>query len=197
MRVAARRNASSQKELKMRNAFSYLSFLGILLWFWSCKQETQITDDISNLIHNSSFETNGQPTFQTWIADTTLARLVQDVPNGGGSWSLRLEPGWIPQEGFARTYITGESGTGGYYLRVWTKSINRWRGSVTIGKWSGNTLTQTKSAYSDSSGWNYIALVDSLSLESGDSIGVHLSAGSTELSNGAVLFDLITLQRIR
>lgn len=42
------------------------------------------TSDPVNLVPNPSFEVNGQPTLQFWVADTFLTAFVQDTPPGGG-----------------------------------------------------------------------------------------------------------------
>lgn len=151
----------------------------------------------SNLIQNPTFEVNGKPSLQTWTADTMLAEIVRDAPSGDGIWSLQLVPGWIPREGFAQTYVSGETGTGVYKLTLWMKSINNWRGGASFGVWSHNTWVSRKMVTSDSSQWAMVSLLDTLSLTANDSIAVHLSAGATELASGEVLFDEISLERVQ
>ena len=152
----------------------------------------------ANLIQNSSFEMNGQPTLQSWAADTVLGKLVQDAPPGGGEWSLQLSPGWFPQEGFARTYIAGQSGVGVYQLNAWIKNLNGPRSSsIRVGQWSNNAWVSLKEIPCDSSAWMQYSLTDTLSLLPGDTIAVHLSAGETELVAGGVLFDLVRLEKIQ
>ncbi len=169
----------------------------VVLTVCSCKDNSVNTDSIPNLIGNSSFELKGQPSLEGWIIDTTLAKVAHDAPVGGGNWSLGLEPGWYPQDGFAHTYITNHQGSGWYNLGAWMRSTNHWIGSVSFGKWSGGVLAYAKSITSDSSEWHYVALIDSVPLQPNDSLAVELSAGSTELANGFVFFDLISLQRLR
>jgi hypothetical protein len=154
-------------------------------------------NDSTNLLQNSSFEFNNQPTLQYWIADTTLRKFAHDVPLDGGQWSLQLSPGWYPQEGFARSYVSAQLGVGVYQLTVWIKSINGWRGSVRLGQWSQNDWVNSRQIFCDSSAWTQYSLIDTISLQPNDSIAVQLSAGSAELANGDVLFDLVRLERIR
>ena len=153
--------------------------------------------DTTNLVENWSFELNNQPTLQSWVADTMLRKFVQDVPSNGGQWSLQLSPGWFPQEGFARTYISGQSGGGVYQLTVWVKNMNGSRSSVRLGQWSQNAWVNFKQIPCDSSTWTQYSIVDTISLQPSDTIAVHLSAGETELVSGYVLFDLVCLEKIQ
>ena len=153
--------------------------------------------DSTNLIQNSSFEMNDQPTLHSWVADSVLGKLVQDAPPGGGQWSLQLSPGWFPQEGFARTYISGQSGAGVYQLSAWIKNLNGPRSRFRIGQWSNNAWVSFKEIPCDSSSWMQYSLVDTLSLLPDDTIAVHLSAGETEVVSGEVLFDLVRLEKIQ
>jgi len=155
------------------------------------------TIDSTELLQNSSFESNDQPTLQSWVADTTLREFVQDVPPNGGQWSLQLSPGWIPQEGYARTYVSGQSGVGVYHLSVWIKSINGWRGTVRLGQWVQGAWINSKGVSTDSALWIQYSLIDTLSVQPNDTIAVHLSAGETELATGDVLFDLVRLEKIQ
>ena len=169
-------------------------FLTII--FYSQSFPFSITDT-TNLLQNSSFEVNNQPTLQSWVADTTLRKFVQDVPPNGGQWSLQLSPGWFPQEGYARTYISGQSGVGVYQLTVWIKNMNGFRSSVRFGQWSQNAWVNFKQIPCDSSTWTQYSLVDTISLQPNDTIAVHLSAGETELAAGYVMFDLVRLEKIQ
>ena len=161
----------------------------------SSRAQTSDSDSL-NLISNPSFELNGQPTLQSWVADTFLTAFVQDTPPGGGTWSLRIDPGWIPQEGYAQTYITGLSGISILELTVWIKSLNRWRGSATLGQWSKGEWVTNKRIDCDSASWTQISIVDTLSLLPTDTVAVHLSAGVTEVAFGEDLFDLVRLVSI-
>ena len=43
----------------------------------------------NNLLSNGSFEINNVPTLEGWrFGNQQLAKLVNDAPPGGGSWSL-------------------------------------------------------------------------------------------------------------
>lgn len=184
------------KSLRLQNQTRIAICLLICIVSWKANSAC-FSSDSSNLVQNSSFEINDQPTLQSWVADTTLTQFFQDAPPGGGKWSLRIFPGWIPQEGFARTYISGQSAVGVFRLVFWAKSINSWLGSASFGQWTQNGWVRSKRIYCDSTDWTQFSLIDTLSLQPNDTIAVHLSAGAVELSNGQILFDLVELKRIQ
>ena len=183
----------------MKNKINHATRLIVICLFFSLSSNSILAygdGDSTNFILNSSFEINNQPTLQSWVTDTSLAKALQDAPPDGGQWSLQLVPGWIPQEGFAQTYVSGKSGVGVYQLTFWSKSVYSWHGSVTFGQWTQKGWLQSKMIYCDSAIWTQYSLIDTLSLQAGDTIGVHLSAGRAEVARGQVLFDLIDLEKI-
>ena len=164
----------------------------------SCNNNpTRPNNPPTNLITNPDFDLNGQLSLDGWTVDTSLAAIVQDTPPDDGKRSLQLEAGWNPQEGFARTYVSGLSGTGVYKLVVWTKSFNSWPGRITIGQWAQGGWLNSKQVLSVSSDWHQVTVLDTMLLANSDSIAVHLSAGSTEVALGRVLFADVILQKIQ
>lgn len=168
----------------------------MLVVLCSCSQSpTAPSQSSSNLIENSTFEVNGKPSLQSWVCDTSLATIVNASPGGDGTYSLQLEPGWIPQQGFAQTFVSPKSGAGVYNLTLWMKANNGWHGSVSLGTWSQGSWVTSKTVPVDSSEWSMITLSDTLSPSQSDSISVYLSAGATEVASGQVLFTDINLQK--
>lgn len=164
----------------------------------SCNQSpTAPSQSSSNLIDNSNFEVNGKPSLQSWVCDTSLATIVKAAPASDGTYSLELQPGWIPQQGFAQTFIARKSGAGLYNLTLWIKADNGWHGSVSLGTWSQGSWVSRKTVPADSSQWSMITLSDTLSPLTSDSISVYLSAGATEVASGQVLFTDISLQKVQ
>jgi hypothetical protein len=149
-----------------------------------------------NLIPNSSFEIGTSPTLQGWIVDSTWVDFVKDAPTQGGQWSIKLEAGWAPQEGFAETYLSGESGRNIYRLTAWMKTLHQWNGTISLGVRKSGQKALRKSASSNASQWTSISLQDTLTVGRSDSLIVRLSAGMTEVRRGEVLFDLIQLERV-
>ena len=119
-----------------------------------------------NLISNSSFETNGQLNCQSWYdacgfelthqCDSTPpycnGEFYQDAPANGETWCLKLTAGMLPGEGFAETYITGQSDTNIYQLDYWMKSPG-WSGGASIGIISQNQFTASKTMSDTTSIW--------------------------------------------
>jgi len=171
----------------------------LLLTAAAClNDETLISDEKNqkNLISNSSFEIDNKPTLQGWVADSARDNLVKDAPPQGGQWSIKLEAGWAPQEGFAETYYSGDTGKNIYRLTVWIKTLHQWDGTISLGlKKSGQTIIR-KSASRDSPQWSQLSLQDTLSVSRADSIIIRLSAGITEVRRGEARFDLVRLERV-
>ncbi len=162
----------------------------------SLKTNTSSKHDSStkNLINNPSFEIGNKPSLSKWKVDTVLASLVKDALPGYGEWSLKLTPGWFPQEGLAETYVTGISESGIFKLTVWMKSLKNWEGSVSIGL---NNTTNVKKASNNSAKWSLVTVLDTLSLKTTDTLFIRLSAGRTESALHTVLFDNVSLEKIK
>ncbi len=174
---------------KLLTAIIFLTVLSLA----SCKKEVAITQNRnSNLIQNSSFENNGQQSFQDWTGSGYS--LVNDVPTNGGQWALQLEPEWFPGEGYAETFITGYVGYNTFILNCDTKTIN-WTGHIKLRKKDINgTVTDLQNITFNNSSWNTISITTSVLLQQTDEFIVHLSAGGTEVATGKVLFDNVNLQ---
>jgi hypothetical protein len=163
-----------------------------------------------NLITNSSFESNGQLNCDSWydacgrelayqcdtIPDTNcMGWFVQDAPPGGGNWSIELEPGWIPAEGFAETYVTGISGTSIIQLKVWMKAVGGFNGGGYMCLYlKGQPFWFATSCKADTaSTWKQFTVTDTFTLLTTDTVVVHLSAGATEVAAWKIRFDLAEL----
>lgn len=160
----------------------------------NCKKDHAdvIKETNSNLITNSGFESNGDSTFQGWTGKDYA--LVNDVPANDGLWALQLVPGWIPEEGFAETSVTGFNGNYSFILNCETKVIN-WTGQIVLRKIEqGGFSTDLATTSFNNSTWTSLSLTTNVSLQPTDKLVVHLSAGVTEVVTGQVLFDNISLE---
>ena len=140
----------------------------ILFTGMSCKKDKAVLSE-GNLITNSSFEANGQPSFQAWIGSSYS--FVYDVPVNGGQWSLQLVPEWIPGEGFAETFITGFSGNYTFKLTCDTKTINNRTGQIILRlqNLNGTTTDLTKITFNNST-WRIVVLTTNVSLRQSDKL---------------------------
>jgi len=146
-----------------------------------------------NLILEDSFEdSNNQPTYDNWMVTPDLASFASETPEQGGSWSLQLEPGWAPQEGFAEQYIDVPAGKNIYELSAWVKG----HGYILIGVRSGDELEDFKKLTNESDDWKQISITNAYDIQAGDKLYVKLSAGMTEVANWKILVDLVALKKI-
>jgi len=90
-------------------------------------------------------------------------------------WSLKVKTGF-PQEGFAETYITGQSGTNIYKLNFWMKATD-WIGGAKLGLNTQNQFVDSKTLIDTATFWKQFTLIDTLSTQSSDTITVRLTAG--------------------
>ena len=106
-------------------------------------------------------------------------------------WSLQLEAGFF-SDGFAETYITGQSGTQIYQLEYWMKSPN-WTGSASLGTGTQNQFTASHTLSDTTSTWKQYSFIDTLTTQTSDTIAVRLSAGTGDFCVCTSYFDFIVL----
>lgn len=110
-------------------------------------------------------------------------------------WSLKVKTDF-PQEGFAETYITGQSGTNIYELKFWMKATD-WQGGARIGINTQNQFIESKTRIDTASFWKQFTLIDTLTTLSSDTITVRLSAGFGDFCLcPPVNFDFIELTKV-
>ncbi|MBP7273026.1 MAG: T9SS type A sorting domain-containing protein [Saprospiraceae bacterium] len=145
-----------------------------------------------NLISNWQFQyPNMQPRCDGWFdncgaeltthCDTNLycfVGLINQSPSviPEDIWSLKVITGF-PQEGFAETYISGQSGTNIYELKFWMKATD-WYGGAKIGINTQNQFATSKTLIDTAAFWKQFTLIDTLTTQSSDTITVRLTAGS-------------------
>jgi len=149
-----------------------------------------------NLIRNSSFEANKQPSLKYWyVENTTKIDFSNDTPAGGGKWSvylpakhygpLPLSPSYFvplpPGKYILNFSVYGKSKTitnGGAYL-ILKKGYQR------------EIVTQHLIA---DSVWTEYAAIDTLNIRANDSLFVLLTGGFTEILGGYTYFDRVNLE---
>jgi hypothetical protein len=144
-----------------------------------------------NLISNWQFQyPNMQPRCDGWFnscgeeltnhCDTNLhcyVGLINQSPSliPENIWSLKVKTGF-PQEGFAETYVTGQSGTNIYELKFWMKATD-WQGGAKIGMNTQNQFVASKFLIDTATFWKPFSLLDTLTTQSSDTITIRLTAG--------------------
>ncbi len=170
----------------------------LVLILAACKESPTEPAISPNLIVNGNFETDHAPTLEGWhLGSSQLAKLVDEVPQGGGGWALELTADWAPTMGFAYTPITSVESGDIVQLSAFVRAIGP-EGGGSIQLRTGETIwtsAQSNARTSDTS-WTQLTLVDTLALGPNDTLWVVLSSFETELIPRKGLFDLITLKRI-
>lgn len=181
----------------------------IIFSFFSCEDELRNNNDIPepivvtppNLITNSGFELNGQSSFSNWnytSGPIGIDTFSTDVPASGGTYSLKLEPLWVPGEGAVVTYLTGLTGNHTYQLNFCSKCVNvaSQQGSASV-YINASFVTSVQSLSFTNNQWTSYTLNTSLlNLIASDTLVVKLSAGSTEVANWQILFDNVELYQL-
>jgi hypothetical protein len=125
-------------------------------WFNSCGEELTAHCD-TNLYCNVG------------LYNQSPSLIPEDV------WSLKVKASF-PQEGYAETYITGQSGTNIYELKFWMKATN-WQGGAKIGTNTQDLFTESKALIDTAAFWKQFTLIDTLTTQGSDTITIRLTAG--------------------
>ena len=185
-----------QKVIVLLAAFS------VFVVFCSCEKSSQTVVGPSpsgtNLLRNSSFESNGSPSLQGWwVMDSSDVQFVQDTPSGGGSWSIKLESVWglPPFVPFVRSTIASPPGTHQYRFSLWAKVIGV-GGSAFFMVKTPDTLITRRSIMIADTAWTSYSVLDTLTTDAGDSLLVVLSGGFSHLLPGQTFYDLCSLEEL-
>jgi hypothetical protein len=154
-----------------------------------------------DLIQNSSFEINGNPSINGWTfisnypTDTLFTDFSNDVPPSGGKWSALLRVGDRIVK-YLQTKIVAPSGNKRYRLSVWAKSY--WsipRGTSGFISLALNKTNIKSIAVTDTT-WRYYESIGTVSANKGDTITVTLYSG-TASGNQSTYFDLCRLELLK
>lgn len=202
--VGAARSARANKEFNCeghmkKKYFLILGILSIISALYCCSDSD---DGVScpskeeNLIGNSSFEFDGVQSLDGWIIeDPGGVAFSDDVPEGGGSWSVEIDPGGVSQTNKISYKIPAPQGEHRYRFSFCAKrqSING-NARLWIKKSDVNLIVRVigvSSAY-----WIQYSALATLNTQSGDTIFVELDGGSTEVSAVGTRYDLVELIKL-
>lgn len=178
-----------------------LSLIGVVLLFLivvltSCSNDpTEPTDE--NTLLYTSFEKNGKFSTDGWTLPS-LSDSSNDVPTGGGNFSLVLEA-TEPPEVYAHITVPVKTQYNNYKLTFWSKSTavtNNVYGKAILSLVRNGSVVQSSSITVEDIVWKSYSIQDTFSVASGDSFLVQLSAGFSQLFAGKTYFDLCTLYGI-
>jgi len=178
--------------------------VALLVCIGGCREERIINpiippSDTLDVLVNTSFELGGSPTLAGWTIVTDPAvEFSTDVPPEGGGWSVTVDATWTPPTAPAQvlTIVPTQDGTSIYRLTVWAKRNGVGGSAAILIKQSGTTLL-SKSVFIQDSLWTAITILDTISTTLGDSIGVRLAGGISQLAGGTTYFDLCLLERFQ
>jgi len=177
----------------------YKSFTKILVGFlfslfiYGCTEEetTEPTDE--NTLLSSSFEKNGKFSPDGWSLPA-LADSSNDVPTGGGNFSLLLEASQ-PPEVYAQIKVPVKTDYNEFKLTFWSK-YSVIEGKVILSLVRNGSVIDSSSIMVDDIIWKSYSIQDTFSIAAGDSFMVQVTAGISQLLPGKTYFDLCRLYGI-
>jgi hypothetical protein len=187
------------KEYKMKT----ISFVCVAICcFSSCKNPVDNkTGTEENLIQNPSFESNGNPTTEGWTyysnfpaADTSDGTFSNDVPPGGGNWSLVVGVGDRVVK-YLETKVAAPTGEHHYRLSAWAKSYSTDTGSPGFISLALNDSVVKRLDVQDTT-WRHYESIDTILTRAGDSLAVLLFSGAA-MRFQVTYFDLCRLELLK
>ena len=180
-----------------RNILFVIILVSVGVFVYSCKKTNNSNEEpatVIELIHNSSFEMNGNPSRQGWLVDdTSLCQLINDAPPGGGNWSMKIYAEWTFLHS-ARTTVAPSEGTHQFEFSVYGKMV-KFHGTAILFVKHADTLILRKFVTITDTTWTRYSFTDTISITSPDSLVVVLQGGSTNLVVGYTCFDLCSLKQ--
>lgn len=180
-----------------KTTFSCLCFLTVAT-FAGCSKSSPTSPSASgNLLSNPSFESNGSPSLQGWshaYMDTSIFAFTSDVPPAGGKYSVAIDAVWGPPNTISQT-VPVSPGDHQYKFSAWAKKIG-FGGQLQLYLERSGSLSLLKYIDVTDTTWTEYSLVDTLSVEGGDSLRVLISGGLSQLQAGTTYFNLCELKQL-
>jgi hypothetical protein len=190
--------------MKFKLAIELALTFGILV---GCKKEnitepTEPTEPL-NLIPNSSFEINGNPSTVGWqFRDSAIFNFARDAPSGGGNYSVVLVT-FRPSSFSMNALIVKVPlavGSHQYKLSVWAKREANGQGFISVFRHPGDidTMTAFQTIVIADTVWSYYSTQMILSNATNDSVAVALNGGYAPISylDSKSFFDLCKFERL-
>jgi hypothetical protein len=177
----------------MRVAFPLFFLLLFSLLHYQCSDSINVPQIENNLIHNPSFEENGESSLADWFVKMpSVVNFTRDIPPNGGRWALTIDVLWGSGNDVITTVKIPE-GTHIYKFSFWSKFSNK-PGFADIDVVARDSLSQISRINIDSESWKNYSILDTIASFSGDSLQITLSGGFSNISPGKTYFDLCTLE---
>ncbi len=148
----------------------------------------------ANLIKNSSFEENGNPSLSYWyVQEDDSISFSNDTPPGGGNWSICLPAEWFgPLPDSPAYFVPLPPGKHILELSFYGKFYIINGVAMFILK-TDQTRDVTAAQIVTDTVWTKYTLRDTLVINEGDSLSVVISGGGTENVGGFTCFDRVEL----
>ena len=147
----------------------------------------------NNLLLNSSFEINDNPSHKYWHANNPdYVYYSEDTPPEGGQWSIYLRPEWGPPTSLTQSIKT-RPGNFIYNFSFFAKSEGV-GGRGVLGLQNSDTLVVCKQITVNDTNWIEYTISDTISSTLWDTIFVAVNGGISQLAYGKTNFDLCKME---
>ena len=183
--------------MKVNNYVVFFLSVSMLHLFGCKKNDSPVEINNTNLIMNSSFELNGQPSLKYWyVQDSSKISFSNDVPVGGGKWSIYIHTEWYgPLPKSPSYFVPLSPGKHIVKFSLYGKSKSVAGSAFLILHKGDERKISAQNLITDSS-WTRYSTIDTLNINEGDSLFVLLYGGGTEVIDGITYFDLVELELI-
>ena len=174
-----------------------LSFILFAFIIFGCTQDDPTEPTEENTLLSTSFENNGRFSAEGWTLPD-LSDSSNDVPSGGGVFSLELEASQ-PPEVYAQIKVPVKTQFNKFKLSFWSKSTavtSNIYGKAILSLVRNGSVIQSASISVDDIIWKDYSIQDTFTVATGDSFMIQLSGGIAQLLSGRSYFDLCTLYGI-
>ncbi len=188
-------------ESKNMKYFTFFVGLALFLLTISIRCNTNknplSSKDNTNIILNSSFEENGHQSLKYWYVDSTqIPYFDTDVPPGGGKWSIYLEASWYGPLPKSPSYLLPlSSGKHILNLSLWGK-YKSVHGSAFLIQKNKDMQNMVGKIVIEDTTWTKYSFIDTVQLNTNDSLLILLYGGGTEVVPGKTHFDLVEVKLI-
>jgi hypothetical protein len=169
---------------------------GVLCALNACSDSDKHEPEV---LFNSSFERNGNPTLDEWSLVGFPVESAMDAPPGGGLWSVSLIGGAPPSGGLiaavsdvqngdlirVSAYVLGAGPFGGAYV------------SLLVGDNSERDYGHVRFRRSTDTAWTRVEFVDTVDARPGDSTWVRVWPLYNPITAPRGLVDLVKVERLK
>jgi hypothetical protein len=192
-----------QYQFARKVAMKYIFLLMAVLFIVgvNCHDNSTGPNNISNLIPNPTFETNGVPSLKGWkVAVGTTVTFSTDLPEGGAGHSIMISAdetiAWPANCIYMAVPVV--QGTHAYRLNFFAKKNGTGGGVFVCYNRPGSAKYRQFLAVSvTKSFWARYSVSDTLSIGYNDTLFVYIHGGRVEKSGGTTYFNTCTLEQTK